>query len=92
VDDVRLLEAIIEKGRVDCSGNCRVRKPGEIHCNVIAAQLQLSPTSVKERIQDLLGMGLILRERVDVGTGTASRIITRFTVSPLGKKTVETSR
>jgi predicted ArsR family transcriptional regulator len=86
LEDVDLLEAIKEVGGLDCSGNCRVRKPGEMHCSTIAGKLGLSPTSVKVRIQDLLRMGLIIRSREDAGRG---RIILKFRISPLAERTLE---
>jgi len=85
---VDILEGLREMGGVDCSGNCRIRLPGEVHCSSISADLGISPTSVKNKIQDLFHMGLVLRNKKEVTGG--SRTVFRFVISPLGEKTLET--
>jgi DNA-binding MarR family transcriptional regulator len=80
-----VMKALTEIGGVDCAGNCRIRKPGEIHCRSIAETLGISPTRIKEMIQELVRLDLVQRRRLDVG---GKRSLTRFTISALGVKTL----
>lgn len=80
---IRILSAISERGGTDCTGSCHHRKPGEFHCHTLGRQLNLSSQGIKNRILELLRMGLLQRERIDrEGAG----LLIRFTITPEGQK------
>jgi predicted ArsR family transcriptional regulator len=82
-DLLAIMKIIEERGGTQCSGSCHHRKPGEFHCHVIGQALKISSSGVKERILELVRMGLLKRDRVD---RHETYPITTFTISAKGKK------
>lgn len=82
-DLLAIMKIVREKGGTDCSGSCHHRKPGEFHCHTISQALNISSSGVKERILQLVRMGLLERNRLD-RPGTYP--IVKFTVSAKGKE------
>lgn len=64
-DLLAILKIVKEKGGTDCSGACHHRKPGEFHCHALAQMLRISSSGVKERLRNLVNMGLMERRRVE---------------------------
>jgi len=86
-DLLDVLRSMKEKGGLDCIGGCRTRQPGEVHCQHIGPELEMSVTGVKERAMILLEKGLLNRARTHrVGSGIEG---TKWTVTPLGEKVLE---
>ncbi len=82
-DLLAIMEIIQNRGGTHCSGSCHHRKPGEFHCHTISQELKISSSGVKERILELVRMGLLKRDRLD---RQATYPITTFTISAKGKK------
>jgi hypothetical protein len=74
-----ILQVMKEKGGTDCTGTCHHRKPGEFHCHVFGRMLNLSSQGIKNRLLELIRMGLVERNRID--RPEAAPLI-RFTVTP----------
>ncbi len=87
-DLLAVLRIVKEKGGTDCSGSCHHRKSGEFHCHTLSQMLKISSSGVKERLRNLVNMGLMERRRV-ASEGNASMV--RFVVSPDGEKVLTSS-
>ncbi|MDR3569978.1 MAG: hypothetical protein P4L43_18300 [Syntrophobacteraceae bacterium] len=81
-DLLAIMRVVKEHGGTHCSGTCHHRKPGEFHCHTISQMLKMSSSGVKERLRNLVEMGLMERRR---GGGGAMSFVT-FVVSPEGEK------
>jgi len=64
-DLIKILEVLKVEGGTDCTGTCHHRKPGEFHCHVFGRMLNLSSQGVKNRLLELMRMGLVARQRID---------------------------
>ncbi len=82
-DLLAIMRIVKERGGTHCSGTCHHRKVGEFHCHTLSQMLKISSSGVKDRIRNLVEMGLMERQRVG-GDGQAT--IARFVVSPEGEK------
>jgi len=85
-DYVAILKVMKERGGTDCTGNCRIQRPGEFHCSEIAQILDMSASGIRKRIADLLCMGLVERHRIDKGVVAG---VTKHTVSPAGQEVLD---
>ncbi|SPF50523.1 Transcriptional regulator (fragment) [Syntrophobacter sp. SbD1] len=85
-DLLAILRIVKERGGTDCSGSCHHRKPGEFHCHTLSQLLKISSSGVKERIRNLVNMGLMERHRIE-----GDNPLVRFTVSPDGEKVLASS-
>ncbi|MEW6348578.1 MAG: hypothetical protein AB1646_05915 [Thermodesulfobacteriota bacterium] len=81
-----ILRMIRDRGGTVCSGTCHHRKPGELHCHTISQELSISSSGVKERILELVRLGLLVRHRI-CRLGTYP--LTEFTVSEKGRRALE---
>src|SRR5271169_5469374 len=82
-DLLAILRIVREHGGTDCSGSCHHRKAGEFHCHTLSQMLRISSSGVKERLRNLVDMGLMERRRVGSEGNT---FMVRFLVSPDGEK------
>ncbi len=80
-DLLAIMRIVKEKGGTDCSGTCHHRKPGEFHCHVLSQMLKISSSGVKERLRNLVNMGLMERLRIEAATS-----LVRYVISPEGEK------
>jgi DNA-binding HxlR family transcriptional regulator len=80
-DRLAILALIREVGTSVCTGTCEHRKPGEMHCHNIGRQIRISSTGVKNRLREMVQMGLLNRERVERQDG---KVMARYTVSAKG--------
>jgi predicted ArsR family transcriptional regulator len=85
-DYLAILKVMKERGGTDCTGNCRIRRPGEFHCIEIAEMLGMSASGVRKRIADLLRMGMLELNRLDKGVVAG---VTKHTVSPAGQEALD---
>lgn len=81
-----IMRIIHDRGGTHCSGTCHHRKPGEFHCHLLSQELKISSSGVKERILELVRMGLLDRKKVQ-RPGTFPVI--RFTVSEKGRAVLD---
>lgn len=81
-DLLAIMRLVKEHGGTHCSGTCHHRKPGEFHCHTISQMLKISSSGVKERLRNLVEMGLMERRRASGG----SMSFVTFVVSPEGEK------
>ena len=77
-DLITMLQVMKEKGGTDCTGTCHHRKPGEFHCHVFGTMLKLSSQGIKNRLLELMRMGLVERNRIE--RSEAAPLI-RFTIT-----------
>lgn len=82
-DHMRILSVISEREGTDCTGTCHHRKPGEFHCHTLSRQLNLSSQGVKNRILEMLRLGLLKREKVE---REGSSMLIRFKITPKGQE------
>lgn len=82
-DLLAILRTVKEKGGTDCTGTCHHRKAGEFHCHALSQILRISSSGVKERLRNLVEMGLMERRRIE---GEMHTIKVKFVVSPDGEK------
>lgn len=82
-DLVAIMQIVKEKGGTHCSGTCHHRKVGEFHCHTLSQMLRISSAGVKDRLRNLVEMGLMERQRVKA-EGPAT--IVKFVVTPEGEK------
>lgn len=77
IDDdlLTMLKVLKDEGGTDCTGTCHHRKPGEFHCHVFGAMLNISSQGVKNRLLKLIRMGLVERKRIERPGGT---LLVRF--------------
>lgn len=75
---MQILQVLKEKGGTDCSGTCHHRKPGEFHCHSFGRMLNLSSQGVKNRLLELMRLGLV--ERNAILRAEAAPLI-RFTIT-----------
>jgi predicted ArsR family transcriptional regulator len=80
IDDdlITMLKVMREKGGTDCTGTCHHRKPGEFHCHVFGKMLNISSQGVKNRLLELMRMGLVERQRIK---RPGSTLLVRFIVT-----------
>ncbi|MGD9364119.1 MAG: hypothetical protein PVH87_00360 [Desulfobacteraceae bacterium] len=80
IDDdlMRILQVLKEKGGTDCTGTCHHRKPGEFHCHVFGRMLKLSSQGIKNRLLELMRMGLVERNRIKRSEAAP---LVRFTIT-----------
>ena len=81
-DLLAIMRLVKEHGGTHCSGTCHHRKPGEFHCHTISQMLRISSSGVKERLRNLVEMGLMERRRT---SGGPANLVT-FLVSAKGEK------
>jgi len=82
-DLLAIMRIVKEKGGTDCSGSCHHRKPGELHCHTLARMVSVSSSGIKERLLNLVHMGLMERHRIEREADTP---IVRFMVTSEGEK------
>lgn len=82
-DLLAIMRIVKEKGGTHCSGTCHHRKVGEFHCHTLSQMLKISSAGVKDRLRNLVEMGLMERRRVQT-EGPAT--IVKFVVTPEGEK------
>lgn len=83
-DDLLALMRLIQKeGSTVCTGTCEHRKPNELHCHGISNALKISSSGAKSRLRELVGMGLLKKERVDRSDG---KVLAKWTLSEEGLK------
>jgi hypothetical protein len=82
-DYIGVLKLIRKVGGTDCTGTCHHRHPGEFHCHTFGRMLNLSSQGVKNRILELLRMGLLQRERVERHGSTP---LIRFVITSQGER------
>jgi hypothetical protein len=72
IDDdlITMLKVLKKEGGTDCTGTCHHRKPGEFHCHVFGAMLNLSSQGIKNRLLKLMRMGLVERKRIERPSAT----------------------
>ena len=85
-DLIPMLEMIALEGGTDCTGTCHHRRPGEFHCHTLARRLHISSQGVKNRILELVRLGLLARHRIERQNGTP---LFRFMVTDKGRKLLE---
>jgi hypothetical protein len=88
-DRLEILSMIRDRGGTDCTGTCHHRKPGEFHCHTIGQILNLSSQGVKNRILELLRIGLLQRTRLNREDST---LLVRFTITPEGERVLDDYR
>lgn len=66
-----VLQIVAQKGGTDCTGGCHHRQPGEFHCQNVARLAGLSSQGVKNRILELLRLGLLRRQRIHRDSGVS---------------------
>jgi predicted ArsR family transcriptional regulator len=69
-DLIAILRVLKAEGGTDCSGTCHHRKPGEFHCHVFGKMLNLSSQGIKNRLLNLMRMGLVERHRIERPSAT----------------------
>jgi predicted ArsR family transcriptional regulator len=77
-DLIEMLRVLKVKGGTDCTGTCHHRHPGEFHCHVFGKMLKLSSQGIKNRLLNLMRMGLVQRHRIERPLSTP---MVRFTVT-----------
>ncbi len=82
-DLMQLLALVDERGASVCTGTCEHRKPNELHCHNIGYALKISSNGAKRRLQKLVSLGLMNRQRIDRADG---KVMARYTVSDQGRK------
>ena len=82
-DLIAILSILKEKGGTDCTGTCHHRKPGEFHCHTLGGMLNISSQGVKNRILELIRLGLVDRHRM---TRSDSTLLVRFVVNTKGEE------
>jgi len=82
-EHLSVLKVIGDAGGTDCTGTCHHRHPGEFHCHTFGRMLNISSQGVKNRILELLRLGLLQRKRVDRRGSTP---LIRFVLTTKGKK------
>ncbi|MDR3554289.1 MAG: hypothetical protein P4L55_06010 [Syntrophobacteraceae bacterium] len=87
-DLLAILRIVKEQGGTDCSGSCHHRKAGEFHCHALSQMLKISSSGVKERLRNLVEMGLMERRRVGSEGNT---FMVKFVVSPKGEEALAAS-
>jgi len=85
-DYLEILKIMKERGGTDCTGNCRIQRPGEFHCSEIGQILGMSASGIRKRIADLLRMGMVERHRIDKGVVAG---VTKHTVSSAGQEALD---
>lgn len=80
-DRLDILAMIREVGSSVCVGTCEHRKPGELHCHNISQKMKISSTGVKNRLREMVQMGLLNRDRVEREDG---KVMAKYTVSEKG--------
>jgi hypothetical protein len=88
-DLLAVMRAVKEQGGTDCSGSCHHRKPGELHCHALARMLNISSSGLKERLLEMVRVGLMERRWIEREGNTP---IVRFLVSPRGEKVLAADR
>jgi hypothetical protein len=69
-DLITILQVLKDKGGTDCTGTCHHRKPGEFHCHVFGAMLNLSSQGIKNRLLNLMRLGLVERQKIERPSAT----------------------
>ncbi len=82
-DLLAIMRIVKEHGGTHCSGTCHHRKPGEFHCHTLSRMLSISSSGVKERLRNLVEMGLMERRRI---SPEGSATIVEFVVSREGEE------
>jgi DNA-binding MarR family transcriptional regulator len=83
-DDLMIvLKVIGEKGAMTCAGACERKKVWELHCRDISKILNISPYTIRDRVQALINMGLIERNRAEREVGG---FVTNFTLTSEGEE------
>ncbi|MEJ2660448.1 MAG: hypothetical protein P8Z73_06985 [Desulfobacteraceae bacterium] len=77
-DLLTMLKVLKAEGGTDCTGTCHHRKPGEFHCHVFGTMLNISSQGVKNRLLELMRMGLVERQRIK---RPGSTLLVRFIVT-----------
>jgi hypothetical protein len=77
-DLLTMLKVLKAEGGTDCTGTCHHRKPGEFHCHVFGKMLNISSQGVKNRLLELMRMGLVERQRIK---RPGSTLLVRFIVT-----------
>jgi predicted ArsR family transcriptional regulator len=85
IDDklIEMLRVLKAEGGTDCTGTCHHRKPGEFHCHVFGRMLHLSSQGIKNRLLNLMRMGLVERQRIERPSATP---MIRFTITKQAEK------
>jgi len=85
IDDklIAMLRVLKAEGGTDCTGTCHHRKPGEFHCHVFGQMLHLSSQGIKNRLLNLMRMGLVERQRIERPSATP---MVRFTITKQAEK------
>lgn len=77
-DLIAMLKVLKAEGGTDCTGTCHHRHPGEFHCHVFGKMLNLSSQGIKNRLLNLMRMGLVERQRIERPSSTP---MVRFTIT-----------
>lgn len=77
-DLVALLQLVKERGSSVCTGACERRIPGELHCFNASQILHISAQGFKNRLLQLVRMGLLDLERVERHDG---KVMGQYTLS-----------
>jgi DNA-binding HxlR family transcriptional regulator len=85
-DRLAILAIIKEAGCSICTGTCEHRKIGELHCHHISQRIRISSNGVKNRLREMVQMGLLERNRVERFDG---KVMARYTVSSKGLELLE---
>ncbi len=81
-DLITMLKVLKAEGGTDCTGTCHHRHPGEFHCHVFGKMVNLSSQGIKNRLLNLMRMGLVERHRIERPSSTP---LIRFAISEQGE-------
>lgn len=82
-DLIAMLRVLKAEGGTDCTGTCHHRHPGEFHCHVFGRMLNLSSQGIKNRLLNLMRMGLVRRVRIERPSSTP---MVRFVITEQAEK------
>lgn len=90
-DLLAIMRIVRDKGGTHCSGTCHHRQVGEFHCHTLAQMLRISSAGVKERLRNLVEMGLMERLRVQAEAQGHATIV-KFVLTPEGEKVLSANQ
>lgn len=82
-DLAAVLLLVKERGTTVCTGACETRLPGELHCLNASQMLHISAQGYKNRLLQLVRMGMLDLQRVKRHDG---KVMGQYTVSEAGLK------
>jgi hypothetical protein len=84
-DLVAVLRIVKESGPAVCTGSCKNRRPGELHCFNASQMLNISAAGFTARLQKLALIGLLDRQRVTRDDG---KVMGQYTLSEKGSEAI----